>query len=136
MDDATTVRTGCQNDLSDKRERNWDDEVIDRLDKEYQDWRHPSRAYMVPCVFPDRKCEPDKGELAEKKFFLLLQEFGREIEKKMFVIHSYNFKELISAWKKISQETKEKWLIGEHDFVVIHHEMGIIFFEVTDVLCK
>ena len=130
MDDATTVRTGCQKDLNDKGERNWYDEVIDRLDSEYgEDWRHPSRTYMVPCVFPNRKREADKGELAENKFFLLLQEFGEKTAEGMFVIHSHNFKELISVWKKESQEMK--WLIGEHDFVIIHHKLGIIFFEVT-----
>ena len=129
---VSTVRTGCQNDLNDKRERNWDDEVIDLLDKEYQDWRHPPRTYMVPCVFPCKKRELNNGEQTEKTFFDLLQGFGESRSEKMFVIHSYNFAELISEWNKRSKRREEKWLIGEHDFVVIHHQRGIIFFQVTE----
>lgn len=127
-----TVRTGCQNDLNDKRERNWDDEVIDLLDNEYQDWKKPPRTYMVPCVFPCKKRELNDGEKTEKTFFDLLQGFGESRSEKMFVIHSYNFAELISEWNKNSKRGEEKWLIGEHDFVVIHHQKGIIFFQVTE----
>ena len=127
-----TVRTGCQNDLNDKRERNWDDEVIDLLNNEYQDWRDPSRTYMVPCVFPCKERELNDGEQTEKTFFDLLQGFGESRSEKMFVIHSYNFAELISEWNKKSKRREEKWLIGEHDFVVIHHQRGIIFFQVTE----
>ena len=127
-----TVRTGCQNDLNGKRERNWDDEVIDLLNNEYQDWRHPSRTYMVPCVFPCKKRELSDGEQTEKMFFDLLQEFGESRSEGMFVIHSYKFAELISEWSTRSNRREEKWLIGEHDFVVIHHQWGIIFFQVTE----
>ena len=132
MPGVPTVRTGCQNDLNDKRERNWDDEVIDLLDNEYQDWRHPLRTYMVPCVFPCKERELNDGEQTEKTFFDLLQGFGESRSEKMFVIHSYNFAELISEWNKKSKRREEKWLIGEHDFVVIHHQRGIIFFQVTE----
>ena len=129
---VSTVRTGCQNDLNDKRERNWDDEVIDLLDNEYQDWRHPSRTYMVPCVFPCIKRKLNDGEKTEKTFFELLQGFGESRSEGMFVVHSYNFAELISEWNEKSIRREEKWLIGEHDFVVIHHQLGIIYFQVTE----
>ena len=86
---------------------------------------------MVPCVFPCKKRELSDGEQTEKMFFYLLQEFGESRSEGMFVIHSYNFAELISEWNKKSNRKEEKWLIGEHDFVVIHQQWGIIFFQVT-----
>ena len=111
---------------------NWDDEVIDLLDNEYQDWRHPSRTYMVPCVFPCIKRELKDGEKTEKVFFKLLQGFGESRLEGMFVVHSNDLVELISEWNGKSNRREEKWRIGEHDFVVIHHQLGIIFFQVTE----
>ena len=111
---------------------NWDDEVIYLLDKECQDWRHPSRTYMVPCVFPCIKRKLNDGEKTEKMFFELLQGFGESRSEGMFVVHSNDFAELISEWNGKSNRREEKWLIGEHDFVVIHHQLGIIFFQVTE----
>ena len=111
---------------------NWDDEVIDLLDNEYQDWRHLSRTYMVPCVFPCIKRELKDGEKTEKVFYKLLQGFGECRPEGMFVVHSCHYAELISEWNEELKRWEEKWLIGEHDFVVIHHQWGIIYFQVTE----
>ena len=125
------VRTACLETLNDERERSWDDEVTCCLDRDYADWENPQGTHMVPCEFSYRKCRADIGEQTEKKFFDLLQNFGESRSEPMFVIHSYNFAEMISEWKKTSCRIERKWVTGEHDFVIIHRLHGIIFFQVS-----
>ncbi|PFX25281.1 hypothetical protein AWC38_SpisGene10128 [Stylophora pistillata] len=126
------VRTACLESLNGNREGNWDEEVITLLDSNYEDWRDPKGTHMVPCEFSYRTRGPDNGEQTEKKFFDLLQNFGGNRSESMFVIHSYNFAEIISEWNKGSNNETKKWLTGEHDFVVIHRRCGIIFFQKSD----
>ena len=128
---SSTIRIACQDDFDDIRERSWDDEVNSLLDEYYQDWRSPSNTYMVPCEFSYRQREPDAGEHTEKKFYDLLQKFGESRSESMFVIHSYNFAEMISEWNQRLNQLEKKWLTGEHDFVIIHHQHGILFFQVN-----
>lgn len=92
-----------------------------------------SQGLMVPGEFLSRKRKPDKGEETEKKFYDLLQEFGeiRSEPEPMFVVHSYKFVEMISEWNKESSKEEKKWVAGEHDFVIIHRQHGIIFFQVN-----
>ena len=50
----------------------------------------------------------------------------------MFVIHSYKFSEYIPMWQsgKISSNNMSNWVMGEHDFVIVHHVHGVVFFQV------
>ena len=50
----------------------------------------------------------------------------------MFVIHSYKFSEYIPTWQsgKISSTKMSNWVMGEHDFVIVHHVHGVVFFQV------
>ena len=86
---------------------------------------------MVPGEFLYKNDPPDSGDLAEKKFFDLLKNFGESHQEPMFVVHSYHFEVIISDWNDKSSKNERKWVFGEHDFVIIHHIHGIIFFEVN-----
>ena len=133
MLDAPIFSTACLETLNDEREESWDEGVERFLDKEYADWKELSGTHMVPGEFLSRKRKPDKGEETEKKFYDLLQEFGeiRSEPEPMFVVHSYKFVEMISEWNKESSKEEKKWMAGEHDFVIIHRQHGIIFFQVN-----
>ena len=131
MPGAPNVRTACQETLSDEREGSWDDEVRRCLNRDYEGWTNPTRTYMVPGVFSFRKHKSDKGEETEKNIYDLLQEFGGIGPEPMFVVHSYNFAEMISEWNDKSCRIEKKWVTGEHDFVIIHRKHGIIFFQVN-----
>ena len=131
MSRAPNVRTACLETLSDKREGSWDDEVRRCLNRDYKGWTNPKRTYMVPGVFSFRKHKPDGGEETERYIFDLLQEFGGIGPEPMFVVHSYNFAEMISEWNDESYKIEKKWVTGDHDFVIIHRQHGIIFFQVN-----
>ena len=121
---ALNVKTACLETLNGERERSWDGEVTCLLDANYADWKNPLGTYMVPREFTYRKREPDVGEQTEKMFFNVLETFGKSRSEPMFVIHAYNFAE-------ISSRKERKWVVGEHDFVIIHRQYGIIFFQVN-----
>ena len=129
--EITAATTACLKTLNDKKETGWRDEVTRRLDANYPDWKNPSGTYMVPREFPNRARKSDDGKSTEETFFNLLQTFGKSCSEPMFVIHSHNFAELISKWNFGSNRIVTKWVTGEHDFVIIHHLHGVIFFQVN-----
>lgn len=131
--DVSTDRIAGQN--SSNSGRNWDQEVVAHLDYYYKGWRELSETFMVPYEFPSSKHEPNVGEpnngkKTEERFFYLLKSFGKSRSEPMFVVHSQEFRELISEWNETSMKMEKKWLKGEHDFVVIHRHWGVIFFQV------
>ncbi|KAL9970678.1 hypothetical protein ACROYT_G023089 [Oculina patagonica] len=134
------VKSCGQKDLADDGVRKWDDQVQDFLNSDYPDWQHPSKTYMVPQVFAYKSRNPDVGEKTEKNFFDLLLNFGESRNEKMFVVHSYRFAELISELDHGSANTEreksKKWLSGEHDFVIIHRQHGVVFFQVKAAIKK
>lgn len=124
-----------QKRLEDDGVGDWDKEIEEFLDDNYEHWQYPRKTYMVPPVFEDshRGADGNDGEKTEKNFFHLLQEFGEsraKLEEGMFVIHSYNFKEMIAEWNKNKTKLEMRWLLGEHDFVLLHPVKGIVFFQV------
>lgn len=126
-----TAKTACLKTLNDIKETGWCGEVTCRLNASHPDWKKPSGTYMVPREFPYRACKSDDGKSAEEMFFNLLQTFGKSRSEPMFVIHSHNFAELISKCHMRSNRKGKKWVTGEHDFVIIHHLHGVIFFQVN-----
>ncbi|XP_022793616.1 uncharacterized protein LOC111332523 [Stylophora pistillata] len=128
MSDVPSVQAACLKTLNDETKGNWDREVDHHLDRFFPDWRNPSRTYTVPDEFSYKTRTPGSGEQAEKKFFELLKKFGERRSECMFVIHSSVFAQMFSTLK--SEQAEEFWLTGEHDFVVLHKEKGIIFFQV------
>ena len=129
-----SVVSRAQSDLSDSGERTWDSQVQIFLDINYPDWHNPEQTHMLPRDFSYKSHNPDAGERTEKDFYDLLQEFGDKNNENMFVVHSYCFAERISDWEhglaNTGRERTKKWLIGEHDFVILHHQHGPIFFQV------
>ena len=120
------VRRFCQKHLNDDGFGDWDTEIEEFLDRNYKDWKDPKKTYMVPPVFEDK--HHNDGVKAEMNFFELLQAFGErraKLGEGMFVIHSYAFKEMIT-----NQIKQQRWLLGEHDFVLLHPVKGIVFFQV------
>lgn len=115
-----------QRDLADGGKREWDSEVKKSLDDEYPDWRNPMTTHMIP---EELHKQGNEGEKAEKIVFDLLKSFGEQRNEPMFVVHSYNFKERISEVKSNFVSSK-KWNIGEHDFVLVHRQVGFVFLQV------
>ena len=121
------VKFGAQRDLQDDGLRSFDEELKAILDKEYPDWKNPHQTWMVPSKF-NKKGDTTR-ELAEKTFYDLLEEFGKKQNEPMFVVHSYNFEEKNDDWMN-SGPNEMKCNRGEHDFVLIHKNHGVIFFQV------
>lgn len=115
--------------LDDNGERDWHEESINYLNEHYGEWKDLNTTIMVP---PCLQLDPEDctaGQQTEKKIFDLLNEFGEKYHEPMFVVHSYSFSELIHKLDK-GYENEKEWVKGEHDFVIIHREYGVIFLEV------
>lgn len=123
------VKVGPLRDLQDDGIRSFDEEIIAMLNLDYPDWKKPCQTWMVPSVFNMKGDTTERGELAEKKIYDLLEAFGKSRNEPMFVVHSYNFVEKIDNWRN-SKPNEKKCVKGEHDFVLIHREHGVIFFQV------
>jgi len=119
-----------QSDLGDDGTRTWDEQIGDYIDRNYPGWQNPVHTSMVPPEFSYRTRNPDEGQRTEKDFFELVQKFGESRKEGMFVFHSPRFKERDSEWNEYLTKTESNWLIGEHDFVIIHRQLGIVFFQV------
>lgn len=123
------VRGRGQKDLRDDGKRDWDEEIKNCLDHEYQDWKNPQTTYMIP---ENLQKAGNKGDEAETQVFNLLKAFGEKRKEPMFVVHSYKFRERISQLDDNLElsNTSKKWKLGEHDFVIIHRFHGFIFIQV------
>lgn len=120
------IKSRGQAGLADNGRREWDSEIIKSLDDEFPDWNYPKTTHMIP---DELHKQGNEGEKAEKIVFNLLKTFGEQRKEPMFVVHSYNFKERISEVKSNFLSSK-KWNIGEHDFVVMHRQIGFVFLQV------
>lgn len=123
------VKACGQKDLEDDGKRDLDEEICNQLDRKYENWRNPKTTYMVPRDFISKMHNPDIGEITEEEFFNLLQTFGKRQGEPMFVIHSYKFCECIHEWESGFKKL-QKWVMGEHDFVAVHRDHGVLFFQV------
>ena len=84
---------------------------------------------MVPRMFHITKKDDGEGYKAEKLMFDLLEEFGMQHNEPMFVVHGYKYNSPGKSSNK-GPNTKQGQIKGEHDFVLIHHQLGLIFFQV------
>ena len=119
---------------SDNGRSDWDKESEEFLCENYPDWRQPVTTTMIPSKFPLSKTA-GSGESAEKKIFDMLEAFGKKYHEPMFVFHSYNFSEQIDVLEREVATGKKKWVLGEHDFVVLTPAIGPIFLQVK-AACK
>lgn len=116
------VEDPARTSLSDNGLGKWAEKIPKFLDKYYVDWKNPSGTNMVPMMFPSRNKNNDfSGYESEKRIFDLLQAIGTNCNEPMFVVHSHKFK-----FENLSGE----WVKGEHDFVLLHHQLGVIFLQV------
>lgn len=130
------VKVGARASLEDDGIRCLDDQLKAELNRDYPGWQLPSQTWMVPNTFEMKGGRDKRGQLAEEKIFNLLHDFGKNRKEPMFVVHSYNFKEKIKNWKNLKFDEK-KYVIGEHDFVLIHRKHGVIFLQVkSGTKCK
>lgn len=127
MSGPPKVKFGAQRGLQDDGIRSFDDDLRALLDVEYPDWKNPGQTYMVPSELNMK--EDDRGKLAEKIFYDLLEAFGKWRKEPMFVVHSYRFEEKMENWMN-SGPNEDKSKIGEHDFVLINQKHGVIFLQV------
>lgn len=131
------VKVGALASLEDDGiRRDLDDQLKAELNRDYPGWQLPSQTWMVPNAFEMKRGRDKRGQLAEEKIFNLLHDFGNNCKEPMFVVHSYNFKEKIENWQNLKFDEK-KYVIGEHDFVLIHRNHGVIFLQVkSSTKCK
>ena len=126
------IRSCGEKDCKDNGKRNLDEEIRVRLSLYYPGWESPDGTYMVPRTFIPKAENPtlQKGDKTEKDFFDILTAFCEKKEP-MFVIHSYKFSEYIPIWESKKPNTNtSNWVMGEHDFVIVHHVHGVVFFQV------
>lgn len=114
--------------LEDDGERDWHEESKNYLKEHYEGWQNLNTTIMAPPCLQLNQENCTTGQETEKKIFDLLNEFGKTYKEPMFVVHSYNFSELINKLDKGYVE--KEWIKGEHDFVIIHRQYGVIFLEV------
>ena len=132
------VKSCGEKGLQDDGRRDLDKEICARLSENYPDWTSPSGTHMVPRTFISKAKNPEVGEITEKHFYDILREFGEITKEPMFVIHSYRFSEYFPMWQtsitaqssKIPKPKNLNWVMGEHDFVIVHHVHGVVFFQV------
>ena len=127
---APKVKGFGQRDLADDGLRSWDEQIKIGLNENYPGWENPQKTTMVPPFFSFKGQNPDDGQHTEKTFYDLLQKFGEIREQGMFVVHSHKFVEKISELNEEHGREEQKWLTGEHDFVLIHRHHGILFLQV------
>ena len=126
MSEAGEVKVGALLSLDDDGIRCLDD-VEEALDYDYPGWKfYENHTWMIPPLFEMDKRE-ETGQLAEKKFFDLLHDFGEHNEEPMLVMHDIKCEE---KTLNRTQDRKENNIRGEHDFVIIHRKKGLIFFKV------
>lgn len=111
-------------DLSNDRGREADDHIRTGLDREYPEWKNPTKTYTVPPSFPRKHCG-NNGVKAEEAVYNLLQQLGEQNKEPMFVVHSVDFSEHIPGSGR-----KRSWVMGETDFVIIHRKHGPIMIQV------
>ena len=126
---TTKLKVGAQKSIWDDGIRDWDNQLINDLKRDYPGWETPGQTWMVPPVFNVKATNNNEGKLAEKKIYDLLQEFGNTKKEPMFVVYSYNFREKLENWKNRKKD-EEKYVKGEHDFVLIHRQQGVVFLQV------
>lgn len=131
MSGAAKVKVGALRSLDEDGIRWLDEELEKALDHDYPDWKNPSKTYMVPCTFEMKGNRDEKGQLAEKKVFDLLHDFGNHNKEPMFVVHSYQFHEKTYNWMNQTQY-QEKYRRGDHDFLLLHRNYGMIFLQVKE----
>ena len=119
-----SLKSCGKKDLADKGKCEWDDGIRSGLDREYPDWKDPSKTYMIPESFPHR-ANNQKGLHAEEKVYNLLQQLGNKNTETMFVVHSFDFSQHIPGYGR-----KRSWVMGESDFIIVHKTHGPIFIQV------
>ena len=132
---AAKVKVGALRSFDEDGIRWLDEELEKALDRDYPDWKNPSKTHMIPPTFEMKGNLDETGQLAEKKVFDLLHDFGNHNNEPMFVIHSYNFREKVSNWRNLTQGQK-KYERGEHDFLLLHRNYGMIFLQVKGAVEK
>ncbi|XP_035686399.1 uncharacterized protein LOC118422759 [Branchiostoma floridae] len=132
--DGLFIQNTAQPDLTSETKPgcSFDEEISHWIDKNCPGWNHPNvrKTFMIPPTFPDM--QPDnKGDLAEKDVFDMLENFGNKTQQPMFVVHSHKFHELLQNLEKGSVKNDDLyWCRGETDFVIIHRTLGVIFLQV------
>ena len=84
---AAEVKVGACGFLDDNGIRRLDDQLKAELNRNYQDWKNPRQTWMIPPVFEMKGSKDERGQLAEKKNFHLLHDFGDCHNEPMFVSH-------------------------------------------------
>ena len=116
MDSRRRVRAIARNSPSDDGLRSYLEGIRTLMDKYYPDWRDPQGTTVIARKGFSTSKKAGRGQDAEKRVFHLLENTGEP----MFVVYSFEFNE----------KTRNGVFKGEHDFVVIHRQHGLIFFQV------
>ncbi|XP_022795920.1 uncharacterized protein LOC111334450 [Stylophora pistillata] len=120
---------------------------------QFPNWRTNNKTIMVPPAYkptePGYTISKDgkyadeddvniRGRQGEKLMYDRLQKAGQTKNIGMFVIHGFNLIEITRWNKKCESEDSVPELdnipkTGESDFIIFHHEKGVILFEVKNL---
>ncbi|XP_078579812.1 uncharacterized protein LOC144863989 [Branchiostoma floridae x Branchiostoma japonicum] len=117
--------------IGDQPPRSMDEVTKDWINIHCPGWNDENveKTYMIPSVFPDNG-NLDDGKRAERQIYDILKQFGEDTKQPMFVVHAYEFHELVECLREGPGVNSKKWMRGEHDFVIIHRTSGIVFLQV------
>lgn len=123
---------------------------------QFPDWKFDNKTVMVPPAYMPSELgytiskdgkygrEDDvnvRGIQGEKLVYDRLQQVGRAKNMGMFVIHGFKLKDICSWNERCEKESRESVVptskiparTGESDFIIFHHQKGVILIEVKNL---
>lgn len=106
------------------------------LNRHFPDWKSDHKTYMIPHIFRARQSlrgYSSPRDHGENIIYNLLNELGQLNEVGMFVIHGFEYPSLHEeiCWNEASEFSSK---IGGSDFIIFHHEFGMMLIEVKNSL--
>ena len=117
------------------KEETWKYQAEYFIRKSYNDWKTRNKTLLVPNIEDNaewiRTAENDSGMKAERSIILCLYELGKNKQLSMFITYNRNFSHLMKS-REVGGEIKGI-ITGEHDIVLIHRTLGVIFIQVKNL---
>ncbi|CAG0891848.1 unnamed protein product [Darwinula stevensoni] len=130
---AKVVSTMSRNEPA--RESKWIYQAERFIKKTYNDWETGSTTRLVPPVQHEEdwvKAAKTSGGKSERHLILRLYGLGRKNQMPMFITYNRNFSHLVER-RNVGGGIENILEGGEHDIVLIHREIGVIFVQVKNV---
>ena len=121
------------------------------LHERFPHWKVNNKTYMIPPIFQPKQSPheigitdsviySDEGDIGEKIIYDRLKEFGDRRDVGMFVVNGFHLKDVVKWNKKIDKPKRHQYSVPELkldttkecDFIIFHHQLGIISLEVKN----